>query len=334
MMASHLQHLYRELYRIRRVEEVIADFYPRQQMRCPVHLSIGQEAIAVGVCAALQPADHVFSTHRSHGHYLAKGGSLKAMLAELHGRASGCSAGKGGSMHMIDLDAGVIGAAPILGGTIALAVGAAFGHAMQNTGTVTAAFFGDGAAEEGIFYEAVNFAALKRLPVLMICENNALSMCSKFDVRQPEGRSLADLARAIGVTSHSGDGNDVLEVVRLSQEAATRAREGHGPTFLELRTDRWREHCGPGYDFFLGYRPESELKSFHARCPLRRLRREMERTNAWDERWAMTMMREVNTEIDRAMESALASPFPDQEQLFDHEYALRGASSSRRDGRQ
>jgi len=283
MTAEQLRRLYRQLYRIRRVEEVIAELYPQQQMRCPVHLCIGQEAIAAGVCAELRPEDVVFSTHRSHGHYLARGGSLSALLAELYGRDTGCSRGKGGSMHLIDLPSGFLGAAPILGGTIALAVGAAFGFQLRGEGRVSVAFFGDAAVEEGIFYECVNFAALQRLPILLVCEDNGLSTCSGPEVRQPPGRSIAAMVRGMGLPALAGDGNDVLEVQRHSRAALEHVRGGSGGFFLEFRTYRWREHCGPFYDYHLGYRSQQEVEEWQARCPLLRLSEHMRTVGAWDE---------------------------------------------------
>ena len=164
--------LYRAMLRIRRVEEAIAERYAAQEMRCPVHLSIGQEAVAAGVCAALMQQDGVFSNHRAHAHYLAKGGDLTAMLAEIYGKAEGCCKGIGGSMHMIDLSAGFMGAVPIVGATVPLAVGAAWAARLRGEDRVIAVFFGDGTFEEGAVYESINFAVLHSLPVLFVCENN------------------------------------------------------------------------------------------------------------------------------------------------------------------
>jgi pyruvate dehydrogenase E1 component alpha subunit len=321
MTAEHLRHLYRQLYQIRRAEEVIAELYPQQQMRCPVHLCIGQEAVAVGVCDALAPADYVFSTHRSHGHFLARGGNLPALLAELYGRATGSAAGKGGSMHLIDLPSGFLGAAPILGGTIALAVGAAFGSRMRGERHVTVAFFGDAAVEEGIFYECANFAALKLLPVVLVCENNGLSTCSPPEVRQPPGRAIADMVRGMGVTARAGDGNDVLEVRRLAAQAVEHARGGAGPYFLELHTYRWREHCGPDYDFHLGYRSEAEVESWKRRCPLLRLREHMRAAGAWDDETAEGIAGEVDEEVRAAVRFAQDSPFPEESRLLEDVFA-------------
>ena len=321
MPSENLCSLYRCMHRIRRVEEVIAELYTQQQMRCPMHLCIGQEATATGTCAQLEASDYVFSTHRSHGHYLAKGGSLEALLAELYGRATGCSMGKGGSMHLIDLSANFLGAAPILGATCALAVGAAFGTKLKGEKRVTVAFMGDAALEEGVVYEALNFAALKLVPVVLVCENNGLSTCSPLSVRQPAGRSLCDVARGIGLAAEAGDGNDVLDVCRQVGTAVQRARQGSGPTFLEFSTHRWREHAGPAYDFHLGYRSEKELETWKREDPLVRLKDHMTRHGLWDSAAMERMVAEVSAEIEQAVRAAQAAAFPAPEMLLAHEYA-------------
>lgn len=313
--------LYAEMYRIRRAEEVIADLYPQQQMRCPVHLCIGQEAPPVGVCSRLEPQDYVFSTHRSHGHYLAKGGSLVGLLGELYGRAVGCSGGKGGSMHLIDLACNFLGAVPILGTSVALAVGAGFAISRKREQRVSVAFFGDAAAEEGVFYEAANFAVLHRLPVVLVCENNGLSTLSPLSVRQPSGRSLCDLVRGIGMTALAGDGNDVLAVTALARQGVDHARSGVGPVFLEFSTHRWREHCGPGWDHDTGLRDPAELSVFRAHDPLELLRASMERAGVWDEAEIDVIRRRIDAEVAAAVATAQNSPYPDRGQLMAEEYA-------------
>ncbi len=249
-----------DMLRIRRVEERIVDLYPEQEMRCPVHLSISQEAAAVGACAPLAADDYVLSGHRAHAHYLAKGGDLKAMLAEIYGKATGCAGGKGGSMHPVDLAAGFLGAAPIVGSTIAIAAGVAFATAMRDEGRVTMVFFGDGATETGTFHETLNFAVLEGLPLVLVCENNLYSVNSPLPVRQPPGRAIAGLA--------AGHGNDVLAVHALAGRAIEKARAGDGPSFIELATYRWREHCGPNFDNDLGYRDEAEYLAWRELCPV------------------------------------------------------------------
>ncbi|MBM3878952.1 MAG: thiamine pyrophosphate-dependent dehydrogenase E1 component subunit alpha [Verrucomicrobia bacterium] len=315
-----LLRLYRELVRLRVVEERIAELYPEQDMRCPVHLSIGQEAVPVGVCAHLGPADYALSGHRSHGHYLAKGGDLRAMLAEIYGRATGCSRGKGGSMHLVDLEAGFLGATPIVGSTIPIAVGAALGAAMRGEPRLSVAFFGEGATEEGVFHESLNFATLKRLPVLFVCENNLYSVYSPLEVRQPPGRSVRDLAAGHGLATASGDGNDVLAVYRLAGEAIARIRRGEGPALLEFATYRWREHCGPNYDNQLGYRTEAEFRQWQARCPLSRARAALEAAGVSAAELEAAELA-PRAEVDAAVAYAKASPYPNAADLASDLYA-------------
>jgi len=313
--------LYREMLRIRLVEERIAEVYAEQQMRCPVHLCIGQEAVAVGVCSALTRRDYVFGGHRSHGHYLAKGGNLKALIAELYGKAAGCSSGKGGSMHLIDLACGFMGTAPIVGSTIAIATGAAWAAAVRREDRVTAPFFGEGATEEGAFYESVNFAALKRLPIVFLCENNLYSVYSPLTVRQPAERNLLQLVKAMGIAAAGGDGNDVMAVRTLTQEAVQRARQGGGPTLLEFSTYRWREHCGPNYDNDLGYRTEKEFRAWKELCPVARMERRLLRDGVLSEQEIRAFRNEFLAEADEAIRFGKESPYPDQSVLMQDIYA-------------
>lgn len=313
--------LYERMLRIRLLEQRIVDLYPEQQMRCPVHLCIGQEAVSAGVCASLRRTDRVYSTHRSHGHYVGKGGNLKAMLAEIYGKATGCCRGKGGSMHLLDLSVGYMGSAPIVGATIPVAVGSAFASRAQRTDEVTATFFGEGATEEGVFHEAVNFAVLKELPVVFVCENNLYSVYSPMSVRQPEGREVYALAAGHGLPSFKADGNDVAEVYRLAGEAVERARAGQGPTFLEFTTYRWREHCGPNFDNDIGYRTEAEYQAWRKLCPLERAERELRAAGALDDRRRAVLESSIRAEIDEAVRFAKESPFPPAEQMEEHVYA-------------
>jgi pyruvate dehydrogenase E1 component alpha subunit len=314
--------LYRDMLRIRLVEERIADMYDEQEMRCPVHLCIGQEAIAVGVCAALEQSDRVFGSHRSHGHYLAKGGDLRGLIAELYGKATGCSSGKGGSMHLIDLSVGFLGAVPIVGSTIPIAVGAAFGSTFAGDGRVTVVFFGEGATEEGVFQESLVFAAVKELPIVFVCENNLYSVYSSLPVRQSARRDICAVAVANGVTATRGDGNDVEAVQALARDAVAAARRGEGPMLLELDTYRWREHCGPFYDDELGYRPDGELDSWRARCPVDRLKRQLlESGGATLTEELASIAAGIEGEIDDAVRFAKESPFPADGELYTDMYA-------------
>lgn len=322
-----LKDLYLRMLRIRDIEEAIATRYAEQEMRCPVHLSIGQEGPAVGVCAALQIDDYVMSTHRSHAHYLGKGGALKPMLAEFYGRAAGCSVGKGGSMHLIDLKVGFLGATPIVGSTIAIATGAAFGSRLKKEKRVVVSFFGEGSTEEGVFHEAMNFAALKKLPMVYVCENNLYSVYSPLSVRQPK-RPLAALAAAHGMRSLKGDGNDVVATLRLAEKAVQHARSGAGPVFLELDTYRWREHCGPNYDNDIGYRTEAEFQKWKKRDPLVRSERALAAAKAFKPGELDAFRARVRTEIDEAFAYARACPYPDPKELLTEVYAGEAAPSA------
>lgn len=321
MQAEILKRLYYQMLRIRMVEEKICELYAEQEMRCPVHFCIGQEAVAAGVCAHLSKDDYVLSGHRSHGHYLAKGGSLKAMLAELYGKATGCCRGKGGSMHLVDLDAGFLAATPIVGSTVPIGVGAALGSVMQGKPHISVVFFGDAVVEEGVLCESLNFAVLKQLPVVFVCEDNGYSVNSPLGVRQPEGRPIFQVALGHGVKGFQGDGNNPLEVYRLAGIAVQRARRGLGPTFLEFKTYRWLEHCGPYSDVEQGCRPKSECESWKLRCPVQAMRTHLICDGVVTSAELDSMTQKIASEIDEAVQSAKQSPFPERHELLEHVYA-------------
>lgn len=321
MENSYLKKLYYEMLRIRSVEEVICEEYPKQEMRCPVHLSIGQEAIAVGVCATLQDEDVVFSTHRAHAHYLAQGGNLKAMLAELYLRKAGTCNGKGGSMHLIDRSVGFYGGVPIVGSGIAVAVGAALGFVMQQLPGVAVVFFGEAATEEGVFSESLNFAALKQLPILFVCENNLYSVNSPLSVRQPPDRQITSLAEALNVPAKKGDGNDVGQVYDMTNQAIKDIRNKKYPRFLEFETYRWREHCGPNYDFDIGYRTEEEFHMWKLRDPLLKTEECLRGVDIVNDSDVERMHQEIKTEIETALSFAQNSPPPLPKDLYHSIYS-------------
>lgn len=309
------------MLRIRLTEERIADRYADQQMRCPVHLSIGQEGVAAGVGAALECADYAMSTHRAHAHYLAKGGDMGAMIAELYGKATGCAGGKGGSMHLIDRSVNMLGSTAIVSGTLPVAVGTAFGSWLRNEARVTLAFLGEAASEEGVFSESLNFAALKQLPVVFVCEDNLYSVYSPPEVRRPESRNLVTIAAGHGIPGVQGDGNDVEFVYRATKEAVERARRGEGPSFLLFKTYRWREHCGPNFDNHIGYRTEEEYLSWKARDPIDQYEAALRVANVITDAGVAAMHAQIAGEIDEAFAFALASPFPAVEELSTGVYA-------------
>ena len=296
--------LYESMLRIRLVEESIANKYSEQKMRCPTHLSIGQEAIAVGVCANLTSQDQVLSTHRAHAHYLAKGGCLKSMMAEIYGKASGCSKGMGGSMHLIDTSVGFMGSTAIVGNTIPVAVGLALEKKLTRKKSIACVFFGDGATEEGAFYESVNFAIIHSLPILFICENNLYSVYSGLEVRQPVDRKIYKMVRAMGISAQHGNGNDVEEVARKVKHAKTMILKSGGPQFLEFDTYRWREHCGPNFDNNIGYREESEFLKWKKKDPLKNFYSEN------SQKYIDRKIDKISQEIDDAHKFADDSKFP------------------------
>lgn len=304
-----------KMLKIRLAEEGIAEKYSQQKMRCPTHLSIGQEAIAAAVGLCLRKEDQVFSTHRAHAHYLGKNGCLNSMIAEIYGKATGCSRGKGGSMHLIDLSVGFQGSTAIVGNSIPLAVGAGLSNKIQKNNLVACAFFGDGSIEEGAFHEALNFAILKELPVLFVCENNFYSVYSPLSVRQPPERKIWKFAEAYGVKSLFGDGNNVEEAYNLTQSAMEYILSHQKPVFLELVTYRWREHCGPNYDNHIGYRTPEEFEEWKKNDPLMTYKEKLLQSgrltlNIWED-----LVEKVNQEIIEAFAFAEDSPFPEQEEM-------------------
>jgi TPP-dependent pyruvate/acetoin dehydrogenase alpha subunit len=303
-----LTRLYRELYKIRRAEEEVALAYPSDRIKSPVHLSIGQEAVSVGVCEALGPDDVVYGTYRGHALYLARGGDLGAMIAELYGKLTGCTRGKGGSMHLIAPDRGVMGMSAVVGTTIANAVGHAYAVKYRRLGAIVASFFGDGATEEGVFAESLNFAALKQLPLLFVCENNGYAIHTPQAKRQA-ALDLCAKAAAFGVPAQSLDGSDVLALVESAREAVREVRSGGGPRFLEVKTYRWREHVGPNTDYTLGYRTEDECRPWVENDALPRLARHL------DDAQRRRIEEEVEAEIKEAFAFAEGSPFPPATEL-------------------
>ncbi len=315
MTAEFRESLLRDMVRIRRVEETLAELYPSGEMRTPTHLSIGQEAVAVGVCGALRRDDVVYSGHRCHAHYLAKGGDLRGMVAELYGRETGCARGRGGSVHLNDPEAGVIASSAILGQTMAVAVGTALAFTMDGRDQVAVTFFGDGTVEEGIFHETLNFAVMRRAPVLFVCENNGFSTHTRLEVRQPASVSIHARAASYGMPSRLVDGNDVFAVHAAAREAVAHARRGAGPFFLECTTYRWREHVGPQWDFDKGYRTKAEVDAWIARCPIRSASERLLSEGVCTQQRIAAMERASQIEVDEAVAAARAASFPAVEDL-------------------
>jgi pyruvate dehydrogenase E1 component alpha subunit len=313
--------IFENLLRIRTIEDAIAKKYSEQKMRCPVHLSIGQEAIAVGVCSNLSKNDKVFTAHRSHAHYLAKGGSLKKMIAELYGKFTGCAKGKGGSMHLIDINYGILGAVPIVGSTIPIGVGAAWAEKLKNSKNIVVIFFGDGATEEGVFQESLDYASLRKLPVLFVCENNRYSVYSGIEKRQSKNRSILKLAKSLGIEGFHLDGNDLIKIYKKSQELINKIKKKQQPFFLLLDTFRHLEHCGPNNDDNLNYRPKKYINYWLKKCPVNNFQKYLLKRNILKIDGIFKLKKKIDNEIKESFFFADNSSYPSKNQLYKDIYA-------------
>jgi pyruvate dehydrogenase E1 component alpha subunit len=319
--APRLERFLREMLRIRIVEEVVAEWVERGLARAPCHLGIGQEAIAVGVSAHLEPRDRVFGGHRSHAHYLALGGDVYGLLAEILGRHDGVSRGMGGSMHLVDRAVGFHGSVPLVGATIPIAVGAGLAAKMDGAGAVAVSYFGDGASEEGVLHESLNLAATFHVPVLFVCENNLYSSHLDIAQRQPSDR-VARFGEAHRIPSVSVDGNDVLAVARAAQPLIARARAGEGAALIEAVTYRHRGHVGPKEDVDVGLRRSlAELAAWKRRDPIRRLADALRAAGLMDDAGLAARERGLRAEIAALAERAEAAPDPPQSALLDYVFA-------------
>ncbi|TAN47774.1 MAG: thiamine pyrophosphate-dependent dehydrogenase E1 component subunit alpha [Rhodospirillales bacterium] len=307
--------LYAKLLLIRRFEEEIERIYPSDKIKSPVHLSIGQEFIAVGICGALAPEDVVIATYRGHAAYLARGGDLDRFWAELYGKATGCGQGKAGSMHLIDMPVNMVGTSAIVGTSLPIALGYAWAKRQKQEPGLVVCFFGEGATDEGAFHETLNFAALKRLPILFVCENNGLAIYSRTEARVANP-DFSARAASYGLTARRIEDGSVFSVRDAARELALGIRDGQsGPCFLEVFASRWRDHVGPGEDFKLGYRQPSELEPWKKNDPLGQLA-----SRIGNER-ASSIAGEVEGRIAKAIAAAEAAPFPQAGALLEHVYA-------------
>ncbi len=306
--------LLRTMLRIRRVQERIESEYLKDEMKTPVHLYIGQEAIAAGVCAALRTDDAINSNHRSHGHYLAKGGDLNAMMAELFCKKTGCSKGYGGSMHLVDVEHGNLGTSAIVGGGIPIGTGLGLAYRMQDLDRVSVVFFGDGAADEGVLYESLNFAMLKKLPVIYLMENNGWAVCSPTATRQC-GENVFHRGAADRLLSAKIDGNDPELVYQTAQAAVERARKGEGPSFIECVTYRILGHAGCKAQDPKGYRDPAEVERWGEQCPVCSYQARLLAEGVIDTAWLEARETDIAAEIDAAFEFARTSPLPTTEDL-------------------
>ena len=320
-MKSLYKKLFFKMLRIRNVEQTISNCYTKWKMRCPVHLSIGQEAPAVGIMENLNVEDKIVTAHRSHAHYLAKGGNLNSMIAELHGKETGCAMGKGGSMHLIDLKAGVTAAVPIVGSTIPIGVGVSWAMKLKKKKNLVVIFFGDGATEEGVFQESLDFASLHNLPVLFVCENNDFSVYSHLNKRQSKKRNILKLANSIGINGTRLPGNDVLKIYSASKKIIKYIKKNSKPHLLLLHTFRHLEHCGPNNDDHLGYRSKKYIKKWINNCPIKKMRNKIKTKKYLTNQEFFNYEKIIKKEIDSAFKFSKNSKFPSKKLLFEHIYA-------------
>jgi len=309
--------MYRKMLEIRYFEEKVYELYGKNLVPGTIHLYAGQEAVAVGVCANLRKNDYITSTHRGHGHCIAKGADLKRVMAEILGRKTGYCKGKGGSMHIADFNVGMLGATAVVGAGLPIAAGAGLSIKLRGTDQVVACFFGDGASNQGTFHEAINMAAIWRLPVLFVCENNLYAMGTRQSMVMLI-ENVADRAVAYGIPGVVVDGNDVLAVYEVAEKAVERARKGEGPTLIECKTYRHKGHSR--FDPAT-YRPKEEVEAWLKKDPISRFRKKLLEMGIFTESEAESIEREVDIKIEDAVKFALESPYPKPEEALEDVYA-------------
>lgn len=317
-----LRQLYRTMLRIRLCEESFIEPILNGDILCPVHLCSGEEAIAAGICASLKKTDYIFGNHRSHGHFLAKGGSMNELAAEIYCKETGCSRGRGGSMHLIDPNVGMLGTAPIVSGTISLALGSALAASIRKDNQVAVCFFGDGATGEGVLYESLNFAALKKLPIIFVCENNFYA--THMPVHECRvNNSIFKIAEPFCIEQHEIDGNDILKVYEAGKKAIDKCRAGEGPVFLECLTYRFRGHVGPDDNIqgaHTDIRPKEEVEAWLQKDPIKLFENYLSQNKLVKEDALDEIKREVQNEVDAANVFAKNSPVPDRRELTRYVY--------------
>ena len=306
--------LYRKLRLIRRTEEEVARIYPSDKIKSPVHLSIGQEFISTGVCDVLNGDDVVSATYRGHAAYLAKGGDLKGMIAEMYGKAGGCAGGKAGSMHLIDMGHNILGMSAVVGTTIPVASGYALAMKREGKRRIVVCFFGDGAVEEGVFSETLNFASLHKLPVLFVCENNGYAIHACLKERWAT-EALCERVETYAIPTRQVNDGNVFSVRQAAEEAVAAIRAGEGPRFIECKAYRWREHVGPEEDFDAGYRERHEMAPWLANDQMEKIGGQL------PAKLRQTIDAEVETTIAEAVDFAENSPWPQPDELHTHVHA-------------
>jgi len=314
---NFLEKLYRTMVKIRLCEESLVEPILKGEVQCPCHLYTGEEAIATGICAVLSETDYIFGTHRSHGHYLAKGGGMRELMAEIYGKETGCSRGRGGSMHICDPKKGLIGATPIVAGTIPLALGTALASKIRKEKRVTVSFFGDGATGEGVLYESLNFAALKKLPIIFVCENNLYSTHMPIKDCRPED-NIFKIGKPFCIVSYRVDGNDVLKVYEVARNSVGLCRKDRGPVFIEFMTYRLRGHVGPDDNIqgtHTDIRPPEEVEKWREKDPIKKFENFLIKNRMLKKENLEKINEEARNEVEDALAFAKESPYPKESEL-------------------
>ena len=319
-MKMNIKKILEKLLTLRMVEEEISKRYVEQEMRCPIHLSIGQEACAVGICENLTNKDQVYSTHRCHSHYLAKGGNLNAMIAEMYGKSTGCCGGRGGSMHLMDHKVGMMMSLPIVSSIIPVAVGAAMALKFKKKRNIAVVFIGDASLEEGVFHESANFASLHNIPVLFVCENNRFSCFTQIADRQPS-EDFTRLAKCHGIDSLRINGNNVLNVIKESKKIISDMKKKKIPFFLQLDTYRFLEHCGPNNDDYLNYRERKEVLFWKNNDPVEKFLKYLKNKDKIKQLEIEKIYLKIRNKINIAFLEAKSAEFPSFKSLNESIYA-------------
>lgn len=315
-----LRALMEKMLLIRQTEMRIAQLVTDKKIATPCHLYVGQEAVAVGVCAALEDEDYVFSPHRSHGHFLAKGGNLNKFFAEIFCRKEGCSGGRGGSMHLCEPSKGLLGSSSIVAGVLGIGLGPAMKRKIMGEGGISVIFHGDCVPEEGIWHESLNFAAVNKLPVVYVCENNLYAASLPLSERRVSD-NIPEVAAAHGLPTQVVFGNDVLAVYEAAKEAVKRAKDGEGPQFIEYRTYRWLGHVGPRDDIDVGLRSREELDEWKAKCPIKYFSNKLVEDGVMTQAEYDELFEVVNTRVSEAEKFGANAPKVDPETLLEHVYS-------------
>jgi pyruvate dehydrogenase E1 component alpha subunit len=322
---NKLIEMYTSMLKIRYFEEKVFELYGQNLVPGTIHLYAGEEAVAVGVCSNLRRDDYIISTHRGHGHCIAKGADLDKTMAEILGKKTGYCKGKGGSMHIADFDIGMLGATAVVGAGIPIASGAGLSIKLRGTDQVAACFFGDGASNQGTFHEGINMAAIWKLPVIFVCENNLYAMGTRQSIVMTI-ENVADRATAYGIPGVSVDGNDVLAVYEVASEAVKRACKGEGPTLIECKTYRQKGHSrfDPA-----AYRPKAEVEEWLKKDPITRFRSVLIENGTLTEQEAEKLSREAKEAVESAVKFATESPFPQPEEALEDVYAKKESATSK-----